>query len=386
MLVVTQVAVSLSLLIGAGLFTRTFVNLTRIELGIVADHLVTFSVQPKLNRYDDAASAALYDDLTDRLAAMPGVVSVSAARIPAIARSRSSGNITVEGFTPADEDASDSSYNVVGPDYFRTMGIPLVAGREFGRPDGAGAPKVAVVNEAFVRHFLPGRDPLRRRLGSGVGRRVKTEIEIVGVVRDAKYSSLRETPPRAYYIPYRQSQPQTGLHFYVRTTVGPESMVPLIRREVAALDPSLPVEPEPVRRRIEEDVGAERLLSVLAASFAVLATALAALGLYGVLACDVARRTREIGIRMALGARARQVRALVLKDVAAMVVMGGAAGIALAAAAGRLIQALLFGTTSWDPAIYASAVMVVVLVGLGAAYLPARRASTVDPMVVLRQE
>jgi predicted permease len=385
-LVVTQVAVSLALLVGAGLFARTFVNLTRIDLGIVADDLVTFSLEPKLNRYDDARSAALYDELASRLAALPGVESVSAARIPALGHSTSSGNITVEGFTPADEEASDSRYNVVGPGYFRTMGTPLVAGREFVRGDDAAAAKVAVVNEAFVRHFFAGRDALGRRFAWGVGRRVTPDIEIVGIVRDAKYSSLRETPPRVFYTPYRQAQRQTGLHFYVRTAVAPRSMVAPIRQRVAALDPALPVEPEPLRRRIEEGVGAERLLSVLTASFACLATGLAALGLYGVLGYDVARRTREIGVRMALGARHRQVRALVLKDVAVLVGVGVAAGVAAAAAAGRLLQALLFGTTAWDPFVYASAAAVVVLTGLASAYLPARRASRVDPMVALRQE
>jgi len=256
------------------------VGLTRIELGMQTEHLITFSIEPKLDRYSDTHARALYDELIVRLGALPGVVLTSAARVPAIAGSVSSGSVTVEGFTPPDGDASESSFNVVGPDYFRTMGIPLVVGRELTRGDDTGGSKVAVVNEAFVRHFLPGRDPLGRRFGWGLGRGVKLDIEIVGVVRDAKYSSLRESPSPVHYVGYRQALQQSGLHFYVRTSADSGAVAPLIRRVVATLAPNLPVRDlKTMRQQIGENVGAERLLSVLTGSFAGLATLLAAIGL-----------------------------------------------------------------------------------------------------------
>jgi predicted permease len=386
-LVTAQIAASLLLLVCAGLFARTLLALTRIDLGFQADNLITFSIDPKLNRYTDAQAAGLYGELTDRLAAIPGVGLASAARVPAVADRTSSGNVTVEGFTPPNEEASDSKYNVVGPDYFRTLGIPLVVGREFTWADDAGAPKVAVVNEAFVRHFLAGREPLGRRFGWGVGRRVKLDIEIVGVVRDAKYSSLRESPSPVYYVPYRQAAQQSALHFYVRTSVDPQAAAPEVRRVLSALDPNLPVRDlTTMRQQLEKKVRGERLLSLLTGSFAGLATLLAAIGVYGVLAYDVARRTREIGIRLALGARAAQVRGLVVRQVARMLVVGAAAGLAAALAASRVLQAILFGTTPLDPTVYGTALAVVAGTALAAAFIPARRACTVDPMIALRDE
>jgi predicted permease len=386
-LVTAQVAVSLLLLVCAGLFARTFVALIHIDLGIQAEHLMTFSIDPRQDRFTDSQAMALYDELSDRLAALPGVVRSSAARVPAIGGSASSGSVTVEGFTPSDSDASESSFNVVGPNYFRTMGTPLVVGRELARGDAIGAPKVAVVNEAFVRHFLPGRNPLGRRFGFGVGRRVQLDTEIVGVVRDAKYSSVRETPSPVFYTAYRQATQQRGLHFYVRTSADPEAVAPLVRRAVSTLAPNLPVRDlKTMRQQIDENVGAERLLSILTVSFAGMATMLAAIGLYGVLAYDVARRTREIGIRMALGARLAQVRGLVMRQVGLTLLIGTAIGLGAAAAAGRVLQATLYGSTPWDPVVYAGALAVIVLMALAAAYVPARRASRVDPMVALRDE
>jgi predicted permease len=315
------------------------------------------------------------------------VVLVSASRVPAIAGNASSSNITVEGFTPANEDASDTSFNVVGPDYFRTMGIPLVTGREFTDRDTVRAPRVAVVNETFVRHFLAGREPLGRRFGWGVGSGVKPDIEIVGVVRDSKYSSMREAPQPVYYVPYRQGEQHSGLQFYVRTAGDPQALAPAVRTTVAGLDMNIPVrDVKTMRRQIDDNIRADRLLSVFTACFAGLASLLAATGLYGVLAYDVARRTREIGIRLALGARPAQVRGLIVRQVALLLAIGVSAGLAIAAAAGRLLQAVLFGTAPWDLLVYSSALTLVVLMAVVAAYVPARRASSVDPMVALRDE
>lgn len=386
-LVTAQVAISLLLLICAGLFARTLANLSSIDLGLKVDHLLTFSLSPKLNKYTDQGAAQLYDQLTERLAAIPGARLVSAASTPAIAGDTSSGNITVEGYVPTTDEAADSNIDAVGPDYFRTMGTPLIAGREFTRADNLAAPKVAVVNEAFVRHFLPNQNPLGRHFAHGGGDKTKPDIEIVGVVKDAKYADMREAPPRAYYTPYRQSQRQDDLYFYLRTAIEPEQIAAQIRREVAALDSNLPIRDlKTMQNQIEENLFAERLLSQLTESFAGLATLLAAIGLYGVLAYNVSRRTREIGIRMALGAEAGHVRGLVIREVVFILAIGTAVGLLSAAGAGRLIRTQLYGLQYWDPAVYLSAAAVLWGIALAAAYIPSRRATKVDPMVALRYE
>jgi predicted permease len=381
-LVTAQVAISLVLLISAGLFGKTLVNLASVELGVQTDHLMTFSVLPKLNQYSDQRIAQFHAQLIERLAAIPGVKLVSAAQVPAIAGSSSSTNITVEGYVPPTDTGAQSNYNVVGAGYFRTLGMPLVAGREFARGDNTTSPKVAVVNEAFVRQFLPGRNPLGSRLG-----RPKPDIEIVGVVKDAKYSDMRQAPPAVFYTPLEQSTRWFSVYYYLRTAIEPERTTALIRREVAALDPGLPIRDlKTMQAQIEENTFAERLLSVLTGSFAGLATVLAAVGLYGVLAYNVARRTREIDIRMALGADAGHVRGLVVREVALMLVVGTVAGIASASAAGKFLQSFLYGMKPWDMSVYGSAAVVLWLVALGAAYVPARRATGVDPMIALRYE
>jgi predicted permease len=383
-LVTVQLATSLLLLICAGLFARTFVNVTRIDLGMNVDRLLTFSLEPKLGRAAEAIN--FYERLTARLAAIPGVRLVSAARVPAIANTSSTNHVKPEGFAVSDEDSSRSSYNEVGPDYFRTMGIPLLAGREFTDVDAAGAPQVAIVNETFARHFLSGREPLGRRFGRGRGD-VTLDIEIVGVVKDAKYSSMRETPPRVYYVPYRQSPHPGGLYFYLRTANDPETIAGTVQREVAALDPTVAVRGlKTMRRQIEKNVSPERLLSGLTGAFGGLAMLLASVGLYGVLAYDVARRTREIGIRMALGADASRVRALIARELAVMFAVGMFAGVGGAAVVGKLAESLLYETKPWDAAVYASAVAILGVVALAAAYVPARRASRVDPILALRHE
>jgi predicted permease len=386
-LVTVQVAISLLLLISAGLFARTLANLSSIDLGLRVDHLLTFSISPKLNKYTDQSAAQLYDRLTERLAAIPGTKLVSAADTAAIAGDTSSENIKVPGYAPPTDDAADTNVDAVGADYFRTMGMPLIAGREFTPADNLAAPKVAVVNEAFVRHFLPNQNPLGYHFGEGGGDKVKPNIEIVGVVKDAKYADMREAPPRALYLPYRQNKRQDSLNFYVRTAIEPQQIAAQIRREVAALDSNLPIRDlKTMQAQIEENLFAERLLSTLTESFAGLATVLAAIGLYGVLAYNVSRRTREIGIRMALGAEAGHVRGLVVREVAFMLAIGTAIGLASAAGAGTLIRSQLYGLEYWDPTIYVSAAAVLWLIALAAAYIPTRRATNVDPMIALRDE
>jgi predicted permease len=385
-LVTLQTAVALLLLISAGLFSKTLLNLSRIDLGMRTDHLVTLSIAPRLNGYSDPQAAQFYQRALERFAAIPGVALASAARVPAITGSSSSGNITVEGYTAPNDADADSHLNSIAPGYFRTLGVPLVTGREFTDADHAAAPKVAIVNESFVKHFLGDRDPIGARFARGAGD-VTLDISVVGVVKDAKYSDMRETPPRVYYTPYLQSPNQSAMYFYVRTALAPQQVFEPIRREVAALDPNLPLRHmRTMEAQLDLNMGTERMLSMLTGSFAALATVLAALGLYGVLAFNVARRTREIGIRMALGANAGHVRRLVVRDVLLMIGIGGLVGVASAAAAGKVIESVLYQMKPWDPYVYGAAAGIVGAIALLAAYIPARRATTVDPMIALRYE
>ena len=386
-LVTLQTAVSLLLLISAGLFGKTLVNLTRVNLGIRTDHLMTFSLTPKLNGYSEERTRQLYHDLRERLAALPGVTSATGARVPAIANSSSSGNMTVEGFTPKGDGDEDSHFNEVGPDYFRTLGIPLIAGREFTDSDRLGAPKVAVVNEAFVRHFIGTRNPIGVQVMRGNDSKIKYDTMIVGVVRDALYSNMREPPVPVYYSASAQATRQRNMYFYARTATDPVQSAGAIRGAVASFDPNLPVIGlRSMQEQIDANVATERLLSILTGTFAGLATLLAAVGLYGVLAFNVARRTREIGIRMALGAGAAQVRRLVVREVLVIVGIGAVVGLGAAWFAGALVQSVLFGTQPADPWIFASAAAVLAVIALAAAYVPARRATGVDPMIALRYE
>ncbi|HXB67187.1 MAG TPA: ABC transporter permease [Candidatus Acidoferrales bacterium] len=386
-LVTAQMAISLLLLISAGLFGKTLLNLSSVNLGIRTDHLVTFSLLPKLNKYTDQAVAAFHEQLTDRLAAIPGVTLVSSAQVPVIANSTSSQSITIEGYTPPSDDGAGSDYNLIGAGFFRTIGIPLLGGREFTRRDNAAAPKVAIVNEAFVRQFFARQNPLGRHLARGSPKTTSPDLEIVGVVKDARYADMKQPPPPVFYTPLQQAERWNYVVFYLRTALDPEHVAPQVRRAVASLDPNLPIRQlKTMEAQIEENMFAERMLSSLTTAFAGLATLLAAVGLYGVLAFNVARRTREIGIRMALGAGATQVRSLVVREVALMLVIGTMAGVAAAAAAGKFVQSFLFGMKPLDAAVYGLAAGLLWLIAMGAAYLPVRRATSVDPMVALRYE
>jgi putative ABC transport system permease protein len=323
--------------------------------------------------------------LTEHLAAIPGVTLVTASQVPAIAGSESNNYISAEGYEPATVRGSIASYNVVDPGYFRTMGMPMIAGREFTRADNLAAPKVATVNEAFVRQFLPGVNPIGRHMGRGTAG--KTDIEIVGVVKDARYSNARREVPPVFYTPLEQNTRWGVLYYYVRTAAEPQSIAPQIRREVASLDPNLPIRDlKTMQMQVEENVFAERIMSTLSAAMAGLATVLAAIGLYGVLAFSVARRTREIGIRMALGANAGNVRRMVMREMLLILGIGTVLGLGLAAATMQATQSLLFGLKPWDAAVYAGASVALWVVAMAAAYIPARRATAVDPMVALRYE
>jgi len=384
-LATVQIALSMALLVSAGLFTRSLFNVTRVDLGLRPENLITFGVSPLLNGYTHERSLALFERLEDELAAVPGVTNVSASMVPALGGSNWGNNVSVEGFAAGPDTDTNSSMNVVGPGYFRTLGIRLMTGREFTRADAAAAAKVAIVNEQFAKKFNLGRNAVGKRMAvSGTS---KLDIEIVGLVQNARYSDVKDPVPPQFFLPYRQDVRVGFLSFYVRSSLQPEQVLSAIPRIVARLDPNLPVEElRTMANQVRENVFVDRFISVLSVAFAGLATLLAAIGLYGVLAYTVAQRTREIGLRMALGAAPDRVRRMVLRQVGLMTLVGGAIGLAAAVGLGWGAQSMLFELKGYDPAVFAGAAVTLTLVALGAGFVPALRASRIDPMQALRYE
>jgi predicted permease len=384
-LATVQIAMSMALLVPAGLFAKSLFNVSRVELGLKSDHLVTFSLSPALNGYDTARSRALFDELAEKLRALPGVTHAVFAMVPLLAGDNWNNSVQVEGFEAGPDTNTTSSFNAVSAGFFTALGMPLVQGREFTPADGAGAPKVAIVNQAFTRKFNLGTDAIGRRMRQS--RDGPLDMEIVGVIQDAKYSDVKAAIVAQYFMPYAQAEQPGSCDFYVRTALPPEQLLTAVPAVVKTLDPNLPVDGlKTMERQIEENVFLDRMISVLSTAFAFLATLLAAVGLYGVLAYTVAQRTREFGLRMALGANAGRVRGLVLRQVAVMAVIGGAAGLAAAVAIGRAAESLLFEITGYDPFVLAISVAVLSVATLAAGYLPALRASRIDPMTALRYE
>lgn len=385
-LATTQIALSMTLLVAAGLFTKSLLNVSRVDLGLKIDHLVTFAISPQLNGYTPERSRVLFERLEDELASQPGVTSVTASLVPAISGSNWGTDVRVQGFKSGPDIDSNSRYNEIAPGYFRTMGIPLIAGREITRADTLGTPKVALVNETFAKKFGLGRDAVGKRM-SDDDEGKELDAEIIGLVQDAKYSEVKQKVPPLFFKPYRQSEDPGFLTFYVRTSLDPAQVIGVLPKVVARLDPDLPVQNlRTMEQQVRDNVFMDRVISVLSTSFAMLATLLAAIGLYGVLAYTVAQRTREIGLRMALGAAPGRVRGMVLRQVGLMTVVGGLVGLAGAIALGRAAQALLFELQGYDAAVLTAAAVALTLVALCAGFVPAHRASRVDPMRALRYE
>jgi putative ABC transport system permease protein len=385
-LATVQFALSMALLVAAGLFTKSLMNISRVDLGLNAEHLVTFRVSPGLSGYSPERTARLFERLEDSLAGMPGATGATDSLVALLAGDSWGNDVAIEGFQAGPDTDTNARYNEVGPGYFRTLGVPLLAGREFTRADASGRPKVAIVNEAFARKFNLGPNPVGKHVGNRGG---PLDIEIVGLVRDAKYSAVKDTVPPLYFRPYAQGNTAENgsIAFFVRTALDPDKFLRNILKLVSMIDPNLPVEnlrtmPEQVRQNVFLD----RTIGVLSAAFAGLATLLAAIGLYGVLAYTVSQRTREIGLRIALGATPGRVRGMVLRQVAFMTAVGGAIGLSAAIGLGRVAKSLLYGLTGSDPAVLVSAAVVLTLVAVGAGLIPAYRASRIDPMRALRYE
>jgi predicted permease len=384
-LVVAQVALSLLLLIGAGLFTRSLMNLRQLDPGFEPQSLLAFSVDPSLNGYPLERRVALFEQIRDDIAAEPGVRSVSLAEEALMTDSHNSSTVTVEGYEPKDGENVNPDLNAVGTQFFSTLGIPLLAGRDFTDADRTGAPKVAIVNETFARYFFGDKDPLGRRIGFGRG--ASTDIEIVGLVKDGKAGSLREKPLRFVYLPFTQRAQVGGMTFYARTSVDPLGLAPRLRAIVQKADATLPVtDLKTMGAQINESLLVDRLVAVLSAAFGLLATLLAAVGLYGVMSYAVSLRTREIGVRVALGADRNTVLLMVLKEVAVLAIIGVAIGLPSGYTLGRLVETQLFGLTARDPLTFVVATATLLLTAFLAGYLPAMRATRVPPMTALRYQ
>ena len=385
LLVVAQVAMSMLLLVGAGLFARSLYNLRTVDPGFQVETLVAFSIDPSLSGYSQARTMQLFETMQRELSNVPGVRNVSMSEIGVLSGSQWRTTVRVDGYQPKEGEDMNPSFDGVGPRYFSTMGIPLVAGREFNDSDAAGSPKVAIINEAMAKYFFGDSNPIGRRFGQGGSS--PTDIEIVGVARDARSQALREKPGRFVYIPYRQDEGVTFLTFYVRAAGDPSAATTAIRQTVQRLDPNLPIyDIRTMEAQVAESLFVERMVAALSVAFGVLATLLAAIGLYGVMSYAVTRRTREIGIRMALGAERGGVRLLVLKEVAVLSALGVVIGLAGAFYATRRIEAQLFGIAPGDPLTLAGAIVLLLAVALAAGWFPARRATNIDPMLALRSE
>jgi predicted permease len=376
-----QVAVSLMLLVCAGLFVHTVLNLGRMDLGLHVDGLFSFGVQAK----GESATKRIPEfiaSLKERLAAAPGVHDMTAAKTAVISGVRYGRTVAIEGLQPPrGEDGFSMAYLDVDADYFRTLGMTIVAGRDFHGDDAGRGAHVVVVNETLARRYFPGRDPVGRQLLQP-GR---VPLDIVGVVRDTKYSRLRDAMEPVFYQlrPIRES----GRYLYIRADGSLESVRARLDATAAAIDPEITIRRlKTMRMQVNDAMTEERNLSAVTASFAAAATLLAGLGLYGVLAYNVTRRTREIGIRVALGATAREVHRLLARDIRLLFAAGGALGAVGAVIVGGLIQALLYDVRPWEPSAYVGAALLLGIMGLLASIGPARSATRIDPVIALRHD
>ncbi|MGA8528883.1 MAG: ABC transporter permease [Acidobacteriaceae bacterium] len=384
--VALQIGFSLLLIVAAGLFVRTIANLRNVDTGFATDHLLAFDLAPELAGYAPAEIAPVEQRVLDAVAALPGVRSAGATNDPDLQGDGTSGDVAVSGYTPPPDDDYDVELPSVSTTYLQTMGIPLLAGRYFNAGDTATSQKVAVVNQLFAQHFFGN---VAAALGHHVSRpRLPgTDAIIVGVVANAKHNTVRDPAKTTTYIPFSQSVRRSGLTFYVRTWQPPDTAANSIRAAVANIDAKLIVSNvRTMTAQIDDSILNERIIAMLATAFGILASLLAGIGLYGILAWSTAQRTREIGIRMALGARRGTVVGLILREV--LLLAGGAilATIPLAVLATRAVRSQLFGVSIVDPGVYALAILLLISVAALAAFVPARRAATVDPSRALRTD
>jgi predicted permease len=384
-LATAQIALSMALLIAAGLFTKSLANITRVDLGLKAEQLVVFGVAPMLNGYAPQRSHEIFARIEERLRGLPGVTGVTSSMVRLASGDAWGGSFSVQGFAAGPDTDTQAMYTYVGSDYLRTLGVSLLSGREITSADTLNTPKVAVVNDAFVKKFNLGRDAVGKRIRRG--REGNLDTEIVGVSGNTTYNEVKGELQPLVAFPYRQDEKIGSTHFYVRTTGSDEELMSAIPRVVREIDPTLPVaDVQKMSVQVLENVSLDRFVTTMSAAFAALATLLAALGLYGVLAYTVTQRTREFGLRMALGADSANVRRLVLRQVGLMTAVGGALGLAAALVLSRVAESLLFQMDARDPFVFTAAALGLTAVALCAGLIPAQRAARVDPMTALRYE
>jgi len=383
-LVVAQVALSLLLLIGAGLFVHSLKNLKELDPGFHTRNLVSFALDPTLSGKPEAWSLDNYRRLSERLQALPGVSSSTLAVIAVLADNEWDNGTTVEGYSTKVGEMVDPHMQFCSPGFFQTLQIPLLAGRDFRLADDAKAPKVGIVNQKFARKYFANVNPIGRHVGLGTDPGTKLDIEIVGVAGDTKYENMRQEVPYELYLPYTQQPFVVGMTAYVRAAADPAGLLPVLRKVVTELDPAVPLyQMRTLDQQVENSLITERLLATLSGGFGFLATLLAAMGLYGVMAFMVARRTHEIGIRMALGASGGSVVWLIMREVILLAGVGVAIGLPAALGLSRLVQSQLFGVAPSDGLTLCLATAGIAAVAMLSGYLPARRATAIDPMRAL---
>jgi len=385
-LAVAQIALSTTLLVSAGLFLKSLVNVSRVDLGIRIDSVATFSVSPLRIGYDTLRAKLLYTRIEEELRALPGVTGVTSSMVPLLSGDSWGNDVRVQGFECLPDTDCNSRYNAAGAGYFAMFGTPLLAGREFQASDQYGAAKVAVVNLAFAEKFGLGREAVGKFMGRSGGND-SLGIQIVGLAPNVAYNDAKRAPQAVFYLPWMQQGVVGQMYFYARTRLPSDQLIAAIPQMMKRIEPTLPVQDlKTMPQQLRENVFLDRMISILSAAFALLATLLAAVGLYGVLAYSVSQRTREIGVRMALGADSGRVQRMVLRQVGAMVGVGAAVGALGAFGLGRAARSLLYGLEGHDPVVFVSAVLLLAAVAFGAGWLPARRASRTQPMMALRYD
>jgi predicted permease len=383
-LVTAQVALSFLLLFGAGLFVRSLQNLQTTETGVALENLVTFQLSPALSGYDGPRAVQFYQSLLERLGSAPGVKSAAMVAVPILSGNEWDSYMSVEGHRAADGEDMQAFMNALSPGYFKTMQIPFLEGRDFTRMDYKENANVAIVNRRFAEHFFKGKSALGKRIGFGGGPRSKLNIEIIGVVADSLYEGPREGVRRQVFVPHFGNG---SAAFYIRTTTGSSAAYGIIRNEVKQQDAAMPVYAmKTLQKQLDETLLTDRLIALLSAGFGLLATVLASIGLYGVMAFVVARRKKELGIRLALGAQPGLVIWLVMKEVLLLLSIGLAIGIPAAMALGSYVSAQLYGIQARDPWIAGWTMLVLSVVSTLAGLIPAHRASRIDPILALRYE
>jgi predicted permease len=384
-LIIAQIGLSLALMVVSGLFSKSLYSLSHTDIGMKIDHVVTFSVSPSRNGYTTQRSAQFFESLETELAALAGVESVTSSLMRLISSNFYDARVSVEGYPTAPLGNPFVAFNKGGLNYLKTLGIPLIAGRDFTREDTLGLNKVVIVNEAFAEKYNLGRDVIGKRIG--INRSlldIEPNVEIIGLVKNTKYQSDSYFPPLVT-VPFQRSDTIETRTFYIKTALPPEKLLLQMRPLVARLDSMLPIDNlSTMARHVYDETFPNRLITILVVTFAFIATLLTAVGLYGIFAYNVARRRREIGLRMALGATRVRLCLMFLRRAAQITLVGGAIGFALSLFAGRLIQSLLYKFEGFDVGVFIGAAALFFVIMTLAVLIPVCRAVLVEPLEALR--